>query len=106
MRIESSIPTLPPGTAQRARTPEQAARQFEEVLVRQFVQTMTKDLFKPLDGDGASSLTAQADIQRDTLNDVLTRQLVDTGSFGVARMLERQWAQNGQTTPDPDAQSR
>lgn len=106
MRIESNLPVSQPGVSQRAKSPEEAARQFEEVLVKQFVQTMTKDLFKPM-GEGPSYLSAQADIQRDTLNDVLTRQLVDSGSFGVARMLERQWAQQGRINPEHDeAQSR
>ena len=90
----------PPLALHRAKTPAESARQFEEVLVKQFVQTMTKDLFKPMDESGASFVAAQADIQRDTLNDVLTRHLVDGGSFGVARMLERQWAQQGKISPD------
>ncbi len=105
MRINPGLPTASPNAPQRAETPQQAAEQFEEVLVKQFVQTMTKDLFKPMDGS-PSHLSAQADMQRDTLNDVLTRQLVANGSFGVARMLERQWAQQGQIQPDADAQSR
>lgn len=105
MRIDASLPASAPAAPARAKTPQQAAQQFEEVLVKQFVQTMTKDLFKPMAGS-PSHLSAQADIQRDTLNDVLTRQLVDNGSFGVARMLERQWAQQGQILPDADAESR
>lgn len=105
MRIDANLPTAQPGVPQRAKSPDEAAKQFEEVLVKQFVQTMTKNLFKPM-GDGPSHLSAQADIQRDTLNDVLTRQLVASGSFGVARMLERQWAQQGQINPDEHAESR
>ncbi len=99
----SPAPQAPP---QRARSPQGAARQFEEVLVKQFVQTMTKDLFKPMGDTGASHLAAQADNQRDTLNDVLTRHLVDAGSFGVARMLERQWEQQGRISPDEHADAR
>jgi hypothetical protein len=30
---------------------EEAAREFERVLVKQFVQVMTKDLFKSIDED-------------------------------------------------------
>ena len=41
----------------------EAAAEFESVLVRQFVQAMTKDLFKASE-DGASLSGGQSDLQR------------------------------------------
>jgi Rod binding domain-containing protein len=86
-------------TPQRpAQTPEEAAEQFESVLVRQFVEVMTKDLF---DGEGEGMVSGQADLQRDTLTDVLTSHLVEDGAFGIAEMMREQWAARGQTAPEP-----
>ena len=99
--------TLPPvsstssaaagGPERPARSPEEAARQFEAVLVRQFVEVMTKNLF---DGEAEGMMTGQADLQRDTLTDVLTGHLVESGAFGIADLMERQWAAQ-QTAPEP-----
>ena len=75
-----------------ATSPEAAARQFESVLVRQFVEVMTKDLFQ---GGEDGMLTGQADLQRDTLTDTLAEHLVESGTFGIADLLMRQWAQQG-----------
>ena len=87
-------PATTPATSSRpAESPEAAARQFESVLVRQFVEVMTRDLFKA--GEEGGMLTGQADLQRDTLTDVLTEHLVDTGTFGVADLMMRQWARTG-----------
>ena len=79
-----------------AETPAEAAKQFEAVLVRQFVEVLTKDLFKSEQG---GMLTGQADLQRDTITNVLTDTLVETGSFGVAEMLTAQWDRTGMTPP-------
>jgi len=76
----AAVPAAPP----RARGPEEAAEQFESILVRQFVQTMTKDLFK--DGEGGAG-GIQADAQRDALTDALTRQLTTTDALGLRDML-------------------
>ena len=104
------MPSLPPlarpsspaarasaGPDRDARSPEEAARQFESVLVRQFVEVMTKDLF---DGEGEGLLTGQADLQRDTLTDTLTDHLVESGTFGIADLMIAQWAASGRL---PDA---
>ena len=53
-------------------------------LVRQFVQTMTKELFKT-EGGGMSAM--QADAQRDALTDALTRQLTTSDVLGLREML-------------------
>lgn len=98
--------TAPP---RDARSPEEAARQFEAVLVRQFVEVMTKDLF---DTEAEGMLTGQADLQRDTLTDTLTDHLVDSGTFGIAELMIAQWKESGRipsealeapSTPDPEA---
>ena len=87
-------PTAPPRDAS---SPEEAARQFEAVLVRQFVEVMTKDLF---DTEAEGMLTGQADLQRDTLTDTLTDHLVESGTFGVAELMIQQWKESGRIPPD------
>lgn len=71
---------------------EEAAREFESVLVKQFVQVMTKDLFKSIDDDASAAVGAYGDIQRDALTDVLTEHLVESGTFKLQDLLLRQWA--------------
>ena len=80
------------GSDRDARSPEEAARQFESVLVRQFVEVMTKDLF---DSEAEGMLTGQADLQRDTLTDTLTDHLVESGTFGIADLMIAQWKTSG-----------
>lgn len=88
-------PVPPEGGTDRRRTesPEEAARQFETILVRQFVATMTKDLFKDtLSGDeGPGWIASQQDVQRDVLTDVLTEHLVENRVLNIADLLLRQW---------------
>lgn len=78
--------------ARPADSPQEAAKQFEAVLVRQFVDVMTKDLFQSAEG---GMLTGQADLQRDTLTDTLAEHLVDSGTFGIADLLMKQWGRTG-----------
>ena len=87
-------------TRRKPATPEEAARQFEAVLVRQFVSTMTKGLFDAsLSGeDGPGWMASQQDAQRDIMNDVLTDHLVESGAFRLSDLLLRQWA--GSRTDD------
>ena len=85
-------PSVAAPPSRDAQSPEEAARQFESVLVRQFVEVMTKDLFQ---GGEDGMLTGQADLQRDTLTDTLAEHLVESGTFGIADLLMKQWAQQG-----------
>ena len=94
----SSSPTAAP--ARPAESPEEAARQFEAVLVRQFVEVMTKDLF---DAGEEGGMSGQADLQRDTLTDTLTDHLVESGTFGVADLMIAQWRRSGRLPPESDA---
>ncbi|WP_420456810.1 rod-binding protein [Rubrivirga sp.] len=82
----------PAGAARPADDPAEAARQFEAVLVRQFVEVMTKDLFQSEEG---GLLSGQSDLQRDTLTDTLAEHLVDSGTFGIADLLMQQWDRAG-----------
>ena len=88
----SPLASAPTARPRDAASPEEAARQFESVLVRQFVEVMTKDLF---DSEAEGMLTGQADLQRDTLTDTLTDHLVASGTFGIADLMVAQWKAAG-----------
>lgn len=86
-----SAPALAPsasGPRDKARTPEEAAEQFEAVLVRQFVDAMTESLF---DGEAAGAMRAQVDAQRDAMASALTDELVESGALRFRDLLMRQW---------------
>ncbi len=101
--LSSALPTASASAAQpSAESPEEAARQFESVLVRQFVEVMTKDLF---DGGPEGGMTGQADLQRDTLTDTLTDHLVESGTFGVADLMIAQWRRSGRLPPEAPAEA-
>ncbi len=105
MRVEpthiANLPDLSKGTpgsggfGQVPKDPAAAARQFEEVLVREFVRTMTKDLFTgSIAGqDGAGWVKAQGSAQSDALTDAVTKHLVDSGALGIKDMLMRKWGE-------------
>jgi len=94
----------------RATNMEEAAAQFEEVLVKQFVQTMTKDLFKnSLSGEnGPGWIESQSEMQSDVLADILIQRLVEDGTFNMRELLLQQWEQQGYrdaaAEPTTDAQ--
>ena len=71
---------------------EEAAEQFEHVLVRQLVQTMTNDLFdSPLGGKDSGAMKSQSRMQSDALTDTLTTELVKNDSFGISELLMEKW---------------
>ncbi|MEM1128583.1 MAG: hypothetical protein AAGI71_18205 [Bacteroidota bacterium] len=94
----SASPVEPPNP--RPSTMEEAAEQFEAILVNQLVKTMTKGLFdQSLAGaGGVPGLGGQQDLQRDTLAQVLTDHLMKQGGLGIAERLSAQW----QRTQDAD----
>lgn len=94
MDISSASPYVPgTGLPARPNTPEEAARAFEAVLVRQMVQVMTSDLFK---SSASGPMTAgAADAQRDALVDTLTDHLVASDSMRLRDLLLRQWGASG-----------
>lgn len=73
-------------------TPEEAAKTFEKVLVEQFVSVMTDQLFKSnLSGDeGPGWMKAYGDSQRKTLTEVLSKHLVDNGTFNISDAVLQQ----------------
>ena len=93
----------PDDLRRKATTPEEAAKQFEAILVRQFVATMTDGLFKSgLEGDdGPGWMKGQQDAQRDVLTDVLTEHLVESGALRISDLLVRRW--QGNPAADPSA---
>ena len=91
--------------AQRpATTPEEAAKQFEEILVRQFVAAMTDGLFKDsLAGeDGPGWMKGQQDTQRDVMTDVLTRHLVESKALRISELLVRRWQGSAAAEPSTE----
>jgi len=80
-------------TPRDASTPEEAAKQFEQILVRQFVKAMTDNLFKDnLAGeDGPGWMKGQQDTQRDVMTDVLTQHLVESRALRISDLLVRRW---------------
>ena len=84
-----------------ATSPEEAAKQFEAILVRQFVAAMTDSLFKDgLAGEDAPGwMKGQQDTQRDVLTDVLTQHLVESKALRISELLVRRW--QGSTAADP-----
>lgn len=89
-----AMTTEDPASPDEAR---KAAREFESVLVRQFVSEMTKNLFNDsLAGDdGPGWMNSQKDQQRDQLTDMLTDHLVEAGAFKLDDLLLRQWKRAG-----------
>ena len=93
-----------PPAADRPTSPREAAEQFEHVLIKQMVQTMTKDLFKngvAGDDDGPQWLGAYADMQGDVLATELANQLTESGRLGIADMLVRQWQRSAESGDAP-----
>lgn len=82
------------GQTKPPKNPQEAAEQFEQVLVRQFVQTMTKDLFdNPLSGKNSGAVASQGRLQSEALTDTVTRELVEQDAFGISELLLKQWNQ-------------
>lgn len=81
----------------------EAAREFERILVRQLVRSMTDSLFKEsLGGEGSPQwLEGYADAQREVLNDALARHLIDSGTLRLSDLMMRQWGA-GQIDDKPD----
>ncbi len=88
-------------TKRGAKTPEEAAQQFEAILVRQFVTVMTDGLFKTsLSGDeGPGWMKGQQDAQCDIMTDVLTDHLVESGVLRISDLLLRQWQRDEAQDP-------
>lgn len=108
MRIDGfDIPKSPvgmPPAAKKPQNPEEAAKQFEEVLIKQMVHTMTKELFDSnLTGDDAPEwMGAYSDMQSDILTEELAKQLSESGRMGISKLLLKQWKREGMTPDEAD----
>ncbi len=93
-----------PLDGKKPQNPEAAARQFEEILVKQMIQTMTKGLFDGgLMGDDAPQWTgAYGEMQSDVLSTELAKQLTAGGKLGIAELLLKQWERQGDVEPSPE----
>lgn len=75
-------------------SPTEAAQRFEEVLVRQFVKVMTKDMFSSsLTGreGGAGWMQSQRDRQRKMMTDMIAEQVAEGGDLAISKKLMREW---------------
>ena len=104
-----SLPSLG-AAAKRPQTREEAAQQFELLLARKLVQSMTDGLFKSsLAGeDGPAWMSSLGDTRRDLMTDVLSEHLAESGQLGFSDLLLRRWretmpADEAPTAPAPDA---
>jgi len=99
-----------PGEEESPDTPKEAARKFEEVLVRQFTKVMTDDMFSTsLAGEGGGNwMKSQRDRQRDWMTDMITEQLVEANTLGISETLMQKWeagrsnsGSEQEASPDP-----
>lgn len=74
-------------------TPEEAAEQFEKVLVRQFVDVMTEDMYSSsLAGDeGKHWMGSQRDRQRRIMTDMIADKLTEAGDLQISETLMQSW---------------
>lgn len=98
-------PTTGVGDADSPSTPKEAAAQFEEVLVRQFVKVMTKDMFSnSLAGEGGGNwMQGQRDRQRDVLTDMITERIVEADTLQVSETLANEWGEAEATSDGSDS---
>ena len=80
-------------------TPDEVAKQFEKILVEQFVRVMTEDMFSSnLSGEnGPEWMKSYGDQQRDILSQVLTDHLVEQNTFNISSLIMKQWQTKGMT---------
>lgn len=78
----------PPPTAQAAGvTPAEAAKQFEAYILKMVLSEMRKTI----GSDDSSLLSSRATRTYDTLmDDALSRQMAEKGTFGLAQQLLKQ----------------
>lgn len=86
-----------PRDGQQIKNPEEAAKQFEQILLKQFVREMTSELMQsPLSGeDGPGWMATQRGHQQDAFGDMLATQLAESESFNISKLLIDQWREGG-----------
>lgn len=82
---------------ERIQSAEEAAKQFEKILVQQFVQVMTEKMFESnLAGeDGPGWMKSYGNQQKETLTDILSEHLVEKGTFNISSTILKQWSDKG-----------
>jgi len=92
------------GTGRKPTTPQEAAKQFEEILVRQFVKTMTDKLFTSgLSGEnGPAWMDSYRDSERDVMTEELSRYLTESGSMNFSDLMLKKWG----ISPTPKSTDR
>lgn len=94
---DSSSPILhdamPMSSDRAPETLEEAAEEFERILVRTLVQSMTDGLFEnSMGGDDTPGwMDSQRSSHQDIMNDVLSSHLVEAHSLSIADQLVQQW---------------
>ena len=80
---------------------EEAAKEFEKILVKQFVQVLTEQMFESnLAGeDGPGWMKSYGNQQKQTLTDILSDHLVEKGTFNISSVILKQWADKGYDVP-------
>jgi Rod binding domain-containing protein len=83
-------------------TLKEAATQFEKVLVRQFVDVMTEDMYSSslAGGDGKNWMSSQRDRQRKVMTNMITDQLTEAGNLQISETLMQSWGKDA--SPEAD----
>lgn len=106
----ASGPTTGIGDSDPPSTPQEAAAQFEKVLVRQFVKKMTEDMFSSsFAGEGGGNwMESQRDRQRDMMTDMITDRIVEADTLQVSESLANEWedATSNADAADPSASTQ
>ncbi|MCS4195229.1 hypothetical protein [Salinibacter ruber] len=87
-------------------TPKEAAEQFEKVLVRQFVDVMTEDMYSSSlsGGDGKNWMSSQRDRQRRVMTGMITDKLTEAGNLQISETLMQSWGTDASAEADaPEA---
>ncbi|MCS4192439.1 hypothetical protein GGP50_000639 [Salinibacter ruber] len=84
-------------------TPKEAAEQFEKVLVRQFVDVMTEDMYSSslAGGEGKNWMGSQRDRQRRVMTGMITDKLTEAGNLQISETLMQSWGK--EASPEADA---
>ncbi|MBB4090308.1 hypothetical protein [Salinibacter ruber] len=83
-------------------TPKEAAEQFEKVLVRQFVDVMTEDMYSSslAGGDGKNWMSSQRDRQRRVMTGMITDKLTEAGNLQISETLMQSWGTDASAGAD------
>ncbi|MCS3627533.1 Rod binding domain-containing protein [Salinibacter ruber] len=83
-------------------TPKEAAEQFEKVLVRQFVDVMTEDMYSSslAGGDGKNWMSSQRDRQRRVMTGMITDKLTEAGNLQISETLMQSWGTDASAEAD------